>query len=82
MRVTPRSVRDLAFVSGIPEEVVLRHMDAFIGFTFAVAKRERKYCRKKIQQWFHSDELIKPRLTDVLSLKLENEDESEIYDIL
>jgi hypothetical protein len=82
MRVTIRSVKDLALNSGIPEEIVLRHIDAFTNFTFAVAKRERKYCRKKILQWVHSGEIVKPRLTDVLSLKLENEDEQEIYDVL
>ena len=80
MKVTPKAVRDLARNAGVPEEIILRHTDELINFTFAVAKRERKSCRQLIKKWIHSEGVIKPDLLTFISEELENED--ELYDIL
>lgn len=80
MKVTAKAVRDLSKNSGFPEELIERHLDELINFTFAVAKRERKQCRKLIKKWIHSTDIIKPDLLTFLSEELENED--ELYDIL
>lgn len=80
MKVTTRAVRDIAKNAGVPEEIVDRNLDAFINLTFAIAKRERKQCRKIVRKWLHSGDVIKPNILDVLTEELENED--ELYDIL
>lgn len=80
MKVTPRAVRDIARKAGVPEELILRHIDELINFTFAVAKRERKQCREVIKKWIHAEGVIKPDLLTYFSEELENED--ELYDIL
>lgn len=80
MKVTAKAVRDLAKNSGFPEEMVERYLDEMINFTFTVAKRERKQCRKLVKKWIHSAHVIKPDLLTFLSEELENED--ELYDIL
>lgn len=66
MKVTTRAVRDLARNAGIPEEMIERHLDMLISFTFAVAHRERKACRAQLRKWIHTDSIVKPPLLDVL----------------
>lgn len=80
MKVTPKAVRDLSKNSGLPEELIERHIDELINFTFAVAKRERKQCRQVVKKWLHVGGVIKPDLLTYLTEELENED--ELYDIL
>lgn len=80
MKVTPKAVRDLSKNSGFPEELIERHIDELINFTFAVAKRERKSCRQLIKRWIHSPDVVKPDLLTFFTEELENED--ELYDIL
>ena len=41
MRVTVRAVKDLARNAGFSEEMIERHMDLLINFTFGVSHRER-----------------------------------------
>lgn len=80
MRVTVRAVQDLARNAGFPEEVIHRYSDELIKMTFAVAKRERKQCVNKVRAWVHSGDVVKPNITDVLTNKMENEE--ELYDLL
>lgn len=79
MRVTPTAVRDLARISGMPEDIIHRYMDELITFTFTVAKRERKHCQNQLRAWVHSGDVVKPDLLDVLKPKEEDE---TIYDVL
>jgi hypothetical protein len=81
MRVTPRSVKDIARNAGVPDELIDRHIDALVSLVFAAAKRERKYCRNKIKRWVYSTDVIKPALTEILSPNLELEPH-ESYDLL
>jgi len=66
MRVTVRAVRDLARNAGFSDEMIERHLDLLVSFTFSVSHRERKSCRSQLRKWIHSDEIAKPHLLDVL----------------
>jgi len=78
MRVTTKSVKQLALNAGMPQEVIDRFLDELINMTFVVARRERKHCYKQIKEWVHSGDVIKPDVQDVLKIS----DEDEAYDIL
>jgi len=78
MRVTLRAVRDLARNAGFTEEMIERHMDLLVNFTFGVSHRERKYCQSKLRRWVHSGEIAKPDLLTVL--REEDEDVYETFD--
>lgn len=80
MRVSKRSVTDLARNAGLPEDVVNRYLEELIQFTFVVAKRERKANFNKIRAWVHDGSVIKPNVLDVL--RPNTEDEEELYDLL
>lgn len=79
MRVTVRAVRDLARNAGFTEDMIERHMDLLINFTFGVSNRERKYCQGKLRKWVHSGEIAKPDLLTVL--KEEDEDVYETFEV-
>lgn len=82
MRVTVRAVKDLALSAGLPQELIDRHIDALVGLVFVTAKRERKFCRKRIKMWVYSEDVVKPPITEWLSPDMENEDELEKYELL
>lgn len=67
MIIKTRSVRQIAKDSGLPEELIERHMDALCEFTFRIAKRERKYCQNKIRSWQFSKDIGKCELFQVLN---------------
>ena len=66
MKITVRSVRDLARNAGFTDEMIERQIDLLVSFTFSVAFRERKACRSQLRKWIHSDAVVKPHLLDVL----------------
>lgn len=76
MRITTRAVRDIARNAGFSEEAIERQLDMLVNFVFAVAHRERKYCRSQLRKWIHSDEIDKPHLLDVLK---EPEDDENLH---
>lgn len=78
MRVTPRAVRDLARNAGVPEDIIVRHIDSLVSFTFTVAQRERKACRKELREWLYSTEADKPDLKDLLRIT----EDTQPYDIV
>lgn len=78
MRVTIRAVKDLARNAGVPEDIVERHIDALIAYTFTVAVRERKACRREVREWIYTDDPSKPELKDLLKLS----DEMKLHDLI
>ena len=75
MIIKTRSVRQIAKDSGLPEEIIERHLEALCEFTFRIAKRERKFCRDKIRAWQFSRDIGKCELFKVL-------DEDVDYDLV
>ena len=78
MRITVRAVKDLARNAGFSEDMIERHLDTLISFTFGISHRERKYCQSKLRKWVHSGEIDKPNLLSIL--KEEDEDVYETFD--
>lgn len=81
MIVRPRAVRDLARLSGFPEDIVLRYEAEFIKFVFAVAARERKYVVDRVRTWRHNpvDDILKPDILEVIKPTKEEEPQ---YDLI
>ena len=65
MKVTVRAVKDLAANAGFTEEFSDRYLDEMTAFVFAVAKRERKWCYRKLKHWMYDGSIVKPHLLDV-----------------
>ena len=78
MRVTVRAVKDLARNAGVPEDIVERHIDALVAFTFTVALRERKSCRRELREWLYTDKAERPDLKELLKVT----EESEAHDVI
>lgn len=74
MRVSTKSVAQLARDVKIPEEIIERHMDELCEFVFRIAKRERKFCQQRIRTWYFDKNMGKSPLFDVLT----DEDDYEL----
>jgi|APCry1669189440_1035222.scaffolds.fasta_scaffold00867_6 hypothetical protein len=74
MRVATRAVKDIARESGFPEELIERHVDAMVQFTFKIAARERKFNLTKLKAWYFNKNPNKPTLFEVF--------DGEDYDLL
>lgn len=74
MRVATRAVKDIARESGFPEELIERHVDAMVQFTFKIAARERKFNLTKLKAWYFNKNPNKQTLFEVF--------DGEDYDLL
>jgi len=74
MRVATRAVKDLAREAGFPEEMIERHLDAMIEFTFKISGRERKHNLQKLRAWYFNKNPNKPTLFEVF--------DGEDYDLI
>lgn len=82
MRVTTRAVRDLAREVGMPSEIIERHIDALVSFTFRIAQRERRHCVKSLREWVYSKEVAKPPILEALKPRPEEEAMDIMRDII
>lgn len=67
MKVSTRAVKDLAKDAGLHEEIIERHIDALIAFTFRIAAREQKWCADKVRAWYFDTNLNKPQLFELFA---------------
>lgn len=74
MRVATRAVKHIARESGFPEELIDRHIDSLIQFTFKIAARERKFNLIKLRGWYFNKNPNKPTLFEIF--------DGEDYDLL
>jgi hypothetical protein len=66
MKIAVKSVKTMALESGIPEETLDRHIDAFCEMALRLRTAERTVCKNKVRGWYFSKDISKPQLFEVL----------------